>query len=180
MAKQHVIPITNGVGSKELANGTYTVTSLTPGYDDTTIAPSTQEITEEIDTYNFTIAATGTLTLHVTDDGTDIGIPIVGASFYRCDADGNNYGEAIISDDDGNAIFNNVPHSIEGNAPVVYFKQTESDGEHDFNVELQNTTLTEETQTLEITNPAATTRTIHLTDANYPNLPIANGEITLS
>lgn len=27
MSKQHVIPITNGVGSKEIDNGTYTITA---------------------------------------------------------------------------------------------------------------------------------------------------------
>lgn len=180
MSKQHVIPITNGVGSKELANGNYTVTSLTAGYDDSTITPPEQEITEGVNTYDFTIAATGTLTLHVTDDGSDIGIPIVGAPFQRCDAEGTTYGDAIVSDDEGNAIFNNVPHSAEGNAPTIYFKQIESDGEHTFDSELQNTTLTEETQTLEIANPEATARTFNLTDANYTGLPIADGEITLS
>lgn len=29
MAKQHIIPITNGVGSKEIDNGTYTITANT-------------------------------------------------------------------------------------------------------------------------------------------------------
>lgn len=31
---QHNVPITNGKGNKELADGTYTVTSSTIGYDD--------------------------------------------------------------------------------------------------------------------------------------------------
>ena len=176
MAKQHIIPINNGVGSKEIDNGTYTITANIVDYDNATIDPASQEITEGIDNYSFTIGATGTLTLHVSDDGTKIGIPIVGAVFYLCDAEGNQYGDSIQSDDSGNAVFNNVPYSGEGNAPEIYFKQISSDGEHTFNSELQNTTLTEETGIVEITNAAAAERTFNITDAN---LPIADGEITL-
>lgn len=179
MAKQHVISITNGIGSKEIDNGTYTVVSNIAGYDNATIDPASQEITEGVDNYSFTIGASGTLTLHVSDDGTDIGIPIVGATFYRCDAEGNQYGDPIVSDDSGNAVFNNVPYSGEGNAPKIYFKQTESDGEHTFNSELQNTTLEEETKIVEIMNAVAAERTFNITDANYANLPISDGEITL-
>lgn len=179
MSKQHVIPITNGVGSKEIDNGTYTITANIVGYDNATIDPASQEITEGVDNYSFTIGATGTLTLHVSDDGTEIGLPIVGAVFYRCDAEGNQYGDPIQSDDSGNAVFNNVPYSVEGNAPEIYFKQISSDGGHTFNSELQNTTLTEETGIVEIMNATAAERTFNLTDANYANLPIADGEITL-
>lgn len=180
MSKQHVVPITNGKGSKELSNDTYTLTANVAGYDNASIDPSTQEITEDVLSYNFTIAATGTLTLHVSDDGTDIGVPIVGAVFYRCDAEGTTYGEPITSDDEGNAIFNNVPYSAEGDAPIVYFKQTESDGEHSFDDTLQNTTLEEESKIVEISNLEAATREFNLTDANYEGLSISDGELTLS
>lgn len=179
MSKTHIIPITNGKGSKELDNATYTVTASIPGYDNSTITPAEQEVTEGVLNYDFTISATGTLTLHVTDDGTEIGVPIEGAVFYRCDAEGTQYGDAITSDPDGNAVFNNVPFAEE-NAPTIYFKQTESDGEHTFSTELQNTTLTEETGIVEIMNAVAETREINVTDAYYENLPIENGEITLS
>lgn len=179
MAKEHIIPITNGIGSKELDNGTYNVTATVAGYDNTSIDPASQEITEGVDEYNFTISATGTLTLHVSDDGTEIGVPIVGATFYRCDLEGNTYGEAVVSTEDGNAIFNNVPFS-ETDAPIIYFKQTFSDGEHTFDNTLQNITLTEETTTIEITNPEAALRSFKLTDANYTNLLVTDGTITLS
>ena len=66
--------------------------------------------------------------MHVSDDGTDIGVPIIDATFYRCDSEGTTYGYTVVSNDDGNANFNHVPYSTEGNAPTVYFKQTESDG----------------------------------------------------
>lgn len=179
MAKEHIIPITNGVGSKELDNGTYTVTAEITGYDNASIDPASQEVIEGTDEYSFTIAANGTLTLHVSDDGTEIGVPIVGATFYRCDAEGNTYGDPIESTEDGNAVFNNVPFAEE-NAPVIYYKQTLSDGEHTFDDTLQNTTLTEETATVEVSNPEAAVRTFKVTDANYADLPIADGTITLS
>ena len=102
----------------------------------------------------------------VTDDGTEIGVPIEGAVFYRCDAEGTQYGDAITSDPDGNAVFNNVPFAEE-NAPTIYFKQTESDGEHTFSTELQNTTLTEETGIVEIMNAVAETREINVTPFSF-------------
>lgn len=114
MAKEHIIPITNGKGSKTLVNENYSVTASVNGYDNATIEPSSEEITEGVNEYSFTIAANGTLTLHVSDDGTDIGVPIVGATFYRCDAEGTTYGEAVTSDDEGNAVFNNVPYADDG------------------------------------------------------------------
>ena len=73
----------------------------------------------------------------------------------------------------------NVPFDAE-NAPTIYYKQTLSDGEHTFDDTLQNTTLTEETATVEVANPEAAARTVKITDANYANLPIADGTITLS
>lgn len=175
MAK-HVIPITNGVGSAALTNGSYTVTSETTGYDNLTIDPGTQEITEGVNEYSFTIAATGTLTLHVSDDGTDVGIPIVGATFVRCDAEGTTYGDAITSDDDGNAVFNNVPFDATA-APNIYYKQTASDGQHDFDDTLKTTTLIEQTGIVEVENTEAATRNFNLTDANYSGLPIEDGSI---
>lgn len=180
MGKEHVIAITNGKGSKEISNGNYTVTAEAAGYDSSTISPATQEITEGVNSYIFTIAATGALTLHVSDDGTEIGVPIEGATFYRCDSEGNQYGDAIVTDVDGNAIFNNVPFSIDGTSPTIYFKQTQSDGEHIFSPDLQNTPMDADAKTIEIANEAAPLREFNLTDANYAGLPVMDGSITLT
>lgn len=176
---QHVIPITNGKGTKELTNGTYNVIGEFTGYDNSSILPTTQEISEGVNAYSFTIAATGKLTLHITDDGTNVGVPVEGAIFIRCDAAGNTYGNPVTSDIDGNAVFEHVPFAADS-APAVYYKQTASDGEHEFSDELRNTTLTEETVTVEIQNADSTERTFTITDANYENLPIADGNITIS
>ena len=172
------ITITHGSGTSNLINDTYTVTSNVTGYDNTTIQPTSVDIVEGTDTYAFTIAADGTLTLHVTEDGTSAGTPIVGATFIRTDATGNEYGSVITTDTNGDAIFANVPFDTE-NAPTIYFKQTASDGDHEFSDAIQTTTMTTQTSTLEITNTQGATRTITLTDANYTNLPL-DGTLTLA
>ena len=174
-----VININNGTGTGELINGSYTVTADVTGYDNTSINPSSVNVEAGTNTYAFTISATGTLTLHVTEDGTTTGTPIVGATFIRTDSAGNEYGTAITSDTNGDAVFNNVPFDAT-NAPLVYYKQTASDGDHKFNQTVQSTSLTTQTATVEITNQPGATRTINLTDSNYTNLPIESGTLTLN
>lgn len=177
MAK--IITITNGTGTGELINDTYTVTADVTGYNNTSIDPNSLNVVEGTDSYAFTIAATGTLTLHVTEDGTSTGTSIVGATFVRTDSQGTEYGTTIITDAQGDAVFNNVPFAETG-APIIYFKQTASDGDHEFDSTVQNTTMTTSEETLEIQNPVGATRTITLMDTNYQNLPIDSGTITLT
>ena len=177
MAK--VITITNGSGSAELINDTYTVTAEVTGYNNTSITPASLDVQAGTNTYSLTIAATGTLTLHVTEDGTASGTPIVGATFIRTDSTGNEYGTQIVSDSNGDAVFNNVPFAETG-APLIYYKQLASDGDHEFVNTVQNTTMTTSTSTIEVTNPVGATRTITLTDENYTNLPIDSASITLT
>ena len=174
-----IINITNGVGTSELINDTYAVTANVTGYDNSSINPSSVDIVEGTNEYSFTISSSGTLTLHVTEDGTSSGTPIVGATFVRTDSLGNIYGSPIVSDTNGDAVMANVPYA-ETSAPTVYYKQTASDGNHDFSDAVQSTSLTTETATIEIQNTVGATRTIHLTDANYTNLPIETGSLTLT
>ena len=177
MAK--IVNIVNGTGTSELINDTYTVSANVTGSDNTTINPSSISVVAETNSYALTIGATGTLTLHVTDDGTPTGNPIVGATFYRTDSTGTEYGTTITTDSNGDAVFNNVPFASD-NAPIIYYKQTASDGDHEFDSTIKNTTMTSSTSTIEIQNPTGATRTITLTDANYTNLPIESGTITLT
>lgn len=177
MDKQVII--TNGVGTSDLINGTYTVSADVVGYENATIDPSSLTVVEGANTYSFTISANGSLTLHVTEEGTSAGTPIVGATFVRTDQAGTTYGDPITTDASGNAIFANVPYDATG-APTVYYKQTASDGNHEFDNSVQSTTLTSQTTTIEITNSVGETRTINLTDANYANLPLESGTLTLS
>ena len=177
MAK--VINITNGTGTGSLINDTYTVAADVIGYDNSSINPNSVTIVEGTNSYAFTIGATGTLTLHVTDDGTVSGNPIVGATFYRTDSTGTEYGNIVTTDSNGDAVFNNVPFALT-NAPVIYYKQTASDGDHEFDSTVQNTTLTTDTSTVQVQNPVGATRTITLTDSNYSNLPIDTATLTFT
>lgn len=176
---EYKISIIDGIGTKKIHNGEYNVTANIPGYINATINPPKVTIENNIKTYYFTISAGGTLTLHVTDTGTDNGTPIVGAEFYRCDQQGITYGTAIITNDQGNAIFQNVPYD-QTDAPEIYYIQTASDGEHTFEQTVQSTTLNTDTKTIEIQNEDTLTRTLKLTDDNYANLSIKNGELTLN
>lgn len=177
MAK--IININNGQGSEELINGSYTVEANVTGYENSSINPSSINVVEGTNTYQFTIAATGTLTLHVTEDGTTTGTPIVGATFVRTDSTGTEYGSIITTDSNGDAVFSNVPFSAT-DTPTIYYKQTASDGDHEFVNTVQSTTMTTSTSIVEIQNAPGATRTITLTDANYSNLPIESGTLTLN
>lgn len=178
MAREHKINITNGSGSLPIESGDYSVTANVPGFDNTTITPSSVTIVDGTTVYDFTIAATGSLTLHVTEDGTAGGTIVNGATFYRCDSTGTTYGDALVTGDDGTVTFTNVPYGT--SAPKVYYKQTDSDGEHVFDNTLQEITLSNQTETVEITNTPSVTRTFNLTDANYSTIVIPEGEITLT
>ena len=175
MAK--IITITDGVGTDTIANGTYGALANVEGYNNESLNPSSLTVTSGTNEYAFTIAATGTLTIHVTEDGTSTGTPVVGATFFRTDATGTTYGDSVVTDTNGDATLDNVPYGT--NAPTIYYKQTASDGSHEFSTDVLNITMTTQTETVEITNALAATRTISLTDANYQNLPIS-GTITLS
>ena len=177
MDKQVII--TNGVGSVDLINGSYAVSADVNGYDNASIDPASVTVDAATTSYSFTISATGTLTLHVTENGTSAGNPIIGATFIRTDSEGNEYGSVITTDSTGNAVFNNVPYDAT-NAPVIYYKQTASDGDHEFDNTVQSTTLTTQTSTVEVINQPGATRTINLTDANYENLPIGTATLTFT
>lgn len=148
------------------------------GYNNSSIQPNSVDIVEGTNSYNFTVAATGTLTLHVTEDGTASGTPVVGATFKRSDSLGNEYGNLITTDENGNAALQYVSYA-ESEAPAVYYIQLSSDGSHEFSKLPASTTLTTETQTVEIANTLSTLRTFNVYDANYTNLPISSGTITL-
>ena len=177
MAK--IVTITNGSGSAELINDTYTVSAEVNGYDNASLDPSSVVVDASTTTYAFTIAANGTLTLHVTEDGTSTGTAVVGATFVRTDSTGTEYGTPVVSDANGDAVFNNVPYDATS-APTIYFKQTASDGDHEFDANVQNTTMTSNTATVQIQNAPGAVRTINLTDENYANLPIETASLTFT
>lgn len=179
MAKEYKISIVNGSGTENILNGQYSVSATSTGYDSSTIDPKSLTITDNESSYDLFIAANGTLTLHVSETGESTGTSVVGAKFYRCDQTGTTYGEAITSSSDGKALFEHVPFDTT-NPPTIYYKQTESDGNHNFSTEVRSITLSTETLTVEITNAPATLKTINLKDTNYDGLSIGTAEVTLT
>ena len=176
---RHTIPITNGKGSIELVAGIYNATAIAGGYDASTLNPKSVTIIDGTDTYAFTISAKGILTLHVTDTGDpNTGVQIVGAKFIRTDSTGTIVGNEIITNDDGDAVFNNVPFAETGST-AIYYKQISSDGGHTFDDTVKSITMTEETETVQITNPTAPVRNFTLMDESFPNIPIIDGQILL-
>ena len=178
MAKPYVINITDGVGSSNVLTGSYSVSAAVSGYDNSSIDPASLVVDAATLEYTLKISATGTLTLHVSENGTESGVSIVGAKFVRCDKDGNSYGNEIVSDVSGNAVFNNVPFSSDSEI-LIYYKQTASDSEHDFDTSLKSISMADSTKTEQIINSLPSLKQFGLVDANYENLPI-NGSITLS
>ena len=173
------ITITDGTGTESVLNGAYSANATATGYDTTTLNPTSLTVATGTNAYAFTIAATGTLTLHVTEDGTSTGTPVVGATFYRTDSSGNTYGTVATTDSNGDAVLSNVPWAATG-APTVYYKQTASDGAHEYSTTVASTTLTSQDTTVEIQNAAPVSRTFTLTDANYANLNVNSATISLS
>lgn len=179
MAKPYTITIENGEGTAQVLNDQYTVTSSVTGYNDTSIDPKSLTVVEGTNAYNLTIAAEGALTIHVTEDGTTTGTPVVGAVFYRADSAGTTYGSPVTTNAEGNATLENLPY--DSTTPqTVYIIQTASDGSHEFDKNVQTQSLSTQTTTIEVINSPAVTRTFTLTDANYENLSISSGTITLS
>lgn len=179
MAKPYIININDGTGSKNVPNGSYTASITSNGYDTSSLNPKEINVTSDVDSYSFTVSASGTLVLHVSEDGTSGGTSVVGAKFIRCDKDGNTYGNEVISGSDGNATFNNVPYAASG-SPTIYYKQTSSDGEHDYDSSLKSVTLLTSQETVEVINSLPKLKTFTLKDANYDGLNIEVAEITLS
>ena len=176
---RHTIPITNGKGSIELVAGIYNATAIAGGYDASTLNPKSVTIIDGTDTYAFTISAKGILTLHVTDTGDpNTGVQIVGAKFIRTDSTGTIVGNEITTNEDGNAVFNNVPFAETGST-AIYYKQISSDGGHTFEDTVKSIIMTEETETVQITNPPAPVRNFTLMDESFPNIPIIDGQILL-
>lgn len=179
MAKQYQINITNGTGTENVFNDTYSVTANVNGYNNDSISPDEVTVVDGTNEYAFTISATGTLTLHVTDDGTESGNPIIGATFYRTDSTGTTYGSAFTTDSNGDATITNVPFATT-TPPTIYYKQTTSDETHTFDATIKSTTLTESTKTIQISNPLPPSRAFTLKDANYEGLNIETGTINLN
>ena len=97
---------------------------------------------------------------------------------YVVDETGTTQGKEATTNQDGNALFENVPY-YETDSPVIYYKQISSDGAHTFDGSVKSVIMNEQNITVEIENPNAPERNITLTDASYPSIVIKDAQITL-
>lgn len=177
--KAYNVQISNGTGSVDLPDGSFSASASVSGYDSTTLNPLSVTVTAGVTVYDFTIGATGSLIFHVTETGESTGTPVEGAVFQRCDQTGTVYGDPVTTDSNGSATLANLPWATE-NAPKIYYKQTATATGHAFDDSVQEITLTQASTTKEIANPVLATRTINLKDANYSGYPIESGSMTLT
>ena len=174
---QYVVTITNGTGSQILPKGKYDVTASVPGYAGT-LDPSTFTASELEGNQSFTIAATGTITLHVNDTGASGGTPVTSGSFIRCNSDGTEtYGTAKTIDAMGACTFDFVPFGT-SEAPIdVYVKQLTSDETHNVHPGVVTVSMSEPNQTQYVQNTPAALQSFTFADANYAGLNL-NGTLT--
>lgn len=171
------VTITNGQGSQSMKNGTYDVTAVSaPGYDLTTLSPTTFTATGEGATGTFTLSASGTLTINVNETGAQGGTPITSGSIIMTNQDGTEqYGQAVTISSSGDAIFSNVPFISTGFP--LYFKQLSTDENHNIYEGIISVSMTTETQTAYVQNTTLTSQTFSLSDANYSGLKVNSASL---
>ncbi|MBO4823460.1 MAG: hypothetical protein J5580_02735 [Clostridia bacterium] len=182
MANYNVL-ITNGVGSESMEPGTYTVTATyAPGYDLTTLAPTSYTVTSDSQTGAFTLSANGTLTITFNETGATGGTPITAGTVVMTDATGETqYGPVVNIDANGVAIFDNVPYGSTQSAYTLYFKQLTSDASHNVYPNVFAVGMGGQTQSEYILNtPKMVEQNFTLTDANYTGMPIENANLNFT
>lgn len=177
------VSIINGVGSKIMEPGTYTVSAIyAPGYDMSTLSPTTYNVTTAGQTGDFTLSATGTLTINFNETGDAGGTPITGGTVVMTDVTGETqYGPVVEINDEGVATFNNVPYGSAQSAFTLYFKQLTSDENHNPYAEVFIVGMGDQTQTEYVINtPKTLAQNFTVTDANYPDMPISNATLSFT
>ena len=171
------ITIINGTGSQTMEAGKYSVSAIyAPGYDMTSLAPTTYTANSSTSTGAFTISAHGTLTINFNETGAAGGTPITSGTVVMTDSTGaKQYGSIVEIDSNGTATFNNVPFGSEQSAYTLYFKQLTSDENHNIYENVFAVGMGSETQNEYVLNTLkAVLQNFTLTDANYPELPVYN------
>lgn len=171
------VTIINGSGSQTMETGEYTVSAIyAPGYDMSTLAPATYTATSTSSTGEFTISASGTLSIIFNETGEEGGNPINFGSVVMTDSTGETqYGEVVKIDSNGLATFNNVPYGSTQSAYTLYFKQLTSDDNHNIYPNVFAVGMGDQTQTEYIENTLKSVlQNFTLTDANYAGLPVYN------
>ena len=174
---EYNVSIINGEGSQTMNVGNYSVSAIyAPGYDMSTLTPTTYTSTSSTETSNFSISANGILTVIFNETGAVGGTPITSGTVVMTDATGSvQYGDVVEIDSNGTAVFNNVPYGSTQSGYTLYFKQLSTDGNHNIYENVFTVGMGEQTQTEYILNTLKSVlQNFTLTDENYPNLPIYN------
>ncbi len=175
------IIISDGTGTASIPAGAYITSAIVPGYDNTTLAPTSVTIGASPATTAFTITATGTLTFTVNDTGAIGGNPITSGTIVMTDSTGTiEYGSAQSISATGQCIFNSVPFGDSGTPYTLYFKQLTSDSGHVPESNVITVSMIAATQGEFIQNSSTSAQTASLSDATYTNMPIANGAISFT
>ena len=175
------ITITDGTGSQTMNLGNYNVSATyAPGYDMTTLSPTTYTVGTSTQTGAFTLSSTGTLTIIFNETGAQGGTPITSGSVVMTDSTGQTqYGSVVQIDSNGVATFNNVPYGSTQSAYTLYFKQLTSDEDHNIYENVFAVGMGDQTQTEYIENaPKSSLQNFTLTDANYTGLPVYNAALS--
>ena len=171
------VTIINGTGSQAMDIGSYSVSSIyAPGYDMSTLTPTSFDVTSSSETGAFTISANGTLTIVFNETGAEGGTPITSGTVVMTDSTGTvEYGTVQNIDSNGTATFNNVPYGSEQSAYTLYFKQLTSDQNHNIYENVFAVGMGGQTQTEYVLNTLKSVlQNFTLTDAHYTNLPVYN------
>ena len=174
------ITIIDGTGSETMNTGKYSVSAIyAPGYDMSTLYPTTYNVESSGATGAFTISATGTLTITFNETGEAGGTPITSGSVVMTNETGETqYGSVVKVDSNGTATFDNVPYGSEQSAYTLYFKQLTSDENHNIYENVFAVGMGMQTQAEYVLNtPKSVLQNFSLTDANYTNLPVYNATL---
>ena len=171
--------ITDGEGKIAMKAGEYNVLVVSaPGYDTTSLSPTTYTATGTAGTGTFTLSASGTLTFVVNDTGASGGNPVTSGTIVMTDSTGSEeYGTPVTIGATGEAVFNNVPYGSSGTPFTLYFKQLTTDDTHNIYEGVITVSMESETQTDYILNSPIAEQTITLNDANYSGLKIPSAEL---
>ena len=176
------VTITNGVGSKNMEPGTYTVSATyAPGYELTSLEPTSYTVASG-SSGAFTLAANGTLTITFNETGAEGGTPIPSGTVVMTDPTGETqYGSAVNIDSNGVATFENVPYGSAQSAYTLSFKQLTSDENHNIYPDVFTVGMGAQTQSEYIINtPKAIEQNFTVTDANYTGMPVNDASLNFA
>lgn len=176
---EYNVTIVDGKASVDLPVGNYTVSAVTvDGYDLTSFTPTSMTVTETTTDFSYTIAAEGSITLHVSIDGLPGGTAVTDAVFMRCDKDGNTIaGSEQTTSTLGRITFDNTPYGDP--TSKIYIKNTVASIGHALIDDILEFSPTTNSETYEVATPLLYTQAIDLTDANYSGLNIENATIKI-